>query len=72
MSRSSELPAPAEEGQLDDAAEAGHLGTQGPGQPGRGRRRPAGGQHVVDDQDPLAGRRASWWISRESTPYSRS
>ena len=38
------------------------------GQPGRRGRGAARGQHVVDDQHPLAGRSASRWISRESTP----
>ena len=50
-------PGPAaEEGQLQQHGDAGHLGAQPAHQLGGRDRGAAGGQHVVDDQDPGPGR----------------
>src|SRR4029450_13146986 len=49
-----QLPA-LEELQLDQGGDADALPAEALDQPGRGPGGAAGGQHVVDDQDPLAG-----------------
>src|SRR5262245_29914862 len=50
--------ATVEVGQLDDEAESGHLGAEPLHQPYRSARGTAGREHIVDDQDALAGQHA--------------
>ncbi len=66
--------APIEESQFDHAADPGDFATLSFDQSRNRPRRAAGGQKIVDDQDPCAvpGKTASRCISRLSVPYSKS